>query len=480
MTLHRRFLLSACALLASVGVGTVEGGDWSFVPHLSLSEEYTDNVTLAGQNTLADYITSVNTGLSVRGTSRRLNSNVDYNVEKQIYDSEDDFTALIHQMQGSTALTVVDQLLYFEANSSISQQVINNQSTFGRTNRSRAGNQVSLLFREYKPIVRHRFGRWAAFEGSFTTGSRSTIGQAATSVGSGDDERKFLQLSSGPALSVMPVEITFDSSESTFQSGIGNKQERVDAQISYIFDRRLRLITRIGNEENTSSSGNGDQKGTTWSVGGTWTPSSRTDFSGDYGKRAFGEMFNISARHRHRRWILSGRYNEDFRTRTQELRDLVLVPLNDAFGNPIFEPTANPNILNPNNLASLNESAFLSKSINIDLAYEGRHTNFSFGFFDTQRTGQAATIDNTVRGWNASVNRSLSRKFSVGLSVNFRETLTGNILNNEDFLISPSVNYRLGPHSDLNVSYTYRDGGGPDIDDNYLENSLTAALTLHY
>ncbi|MFT5418879.1 MAG: hypothetical protein ACI915_005236, partial [Gammaproteobacteria bacterium] len=228
------------------------------------------------------------------------------------------------------------------------------------------------------------------------------------------------------------------------------------------------------------SSGNGDQKGTTWSVGGTWTPSSRTDFSGDYGKRAFGEMFNISARHRHRRWILSGRYNEDFRTRTQELRDLVLVPLNDAFGNPIFEPTANPNILNPNNLASLNESAFLSKSINIDLAYEGRHTNFSFGFFDTQRTGQAATIDNTVRGWNASVNRSLSRKFSVGLSVNFRETLTGNILNNEDFLISPSVNYRLGPHSDLNVSYTYRDGGGPDIDDNYLENSLTAALTLHY
>lgn len=486
MTLQRRQRVSiesqfaaicACVCFAQAAAG----GEWDVVPHLSISEEYTDNVTLAGQNTLQDYITSINTGLSVRGNSARLRSNIDYNLQKQIYDSEDNFSGLNHQLQGNNALTVIDQWLYFDANSTISQQTIDNSNTFGRDNRSQAGNRTDVIFYEFRPSVRRRFGSWANFNGSFTKGSTSTSGGNINSRGSGDDEVINLRLSSGERFARMPVAVSYTRNEEEFDSGSGNEQERYNAEISYILNRKFRFNFEVGSESNSSSAGgNGGGSALTWSVGGTYNPTPRTELRGNFGERRFGNSTNFSLSHRMRRWVFGVNYTETIRTRSQELRDLVLVPIIDEFGNPVLDPTLNSGILNPDDLSSINENSFTSENLGANIAYQGRLSSFSFSYFDSSRTGSGTAMENTNRGVRSSISRSLSRRLRIAMSILWRENESDSVLNNKVLLLSPSIRYTLGPHTDLSVNYTYRDGGGPDIDDNYIENALTASVTLHY
>lgn len=470
--------LCTCVCIAQAAAG----GEWDTVPHLSINEEYTDNVTLTGQDTLQDYITSINTGLSVRGNSARLKSNIDYNLQKQIYDSEDDFSGLNHQLQANNALTVIDQWLYFDTNSSISQQTIDNSNTFGgRDNRSQAGNRTDVIFYEFKPSVRRRLGSWADFNGTFSKGSTSTSGGNINSRGSGDDEIISLRLSSGKRFSRMPVALSYNRSEEEFDSGRSNEQERYNAEISYILNRKFRLNFEVGNESNSSSSGgNGGGGALTWSIGGTFNPTPRTEIRGNFGERRFGSSNNFSFSHRMRRWLFGVNYTETIRTRSQELRDLVLVPITDEFGNPIFDPTLNSDILNPDDLASINENSFTSENLSANIAYQGRLSSFSFSYYDSSRTGSGASMENTNRGVRSSFSRSLSRRLRIAMSVMWRENESDSVLNNKVLLLTPSVRYTLGPHTDLSVSYTYRDGGGPDINDNHIENSLSASVTLHY
>jgi len=469
--------ICACVCVAQTAVG----GEWNTVPHLSIDEEYTDNVTLSGQNTLQDYITSINAGLSVRGDSARLQSNIDYNLQKQIYDSEDDFSGLNHQLQANNALTVVDQWLYFDTNSTISQQTIDNAGTFGRDNRNQAGNRTDVIFYEFKPSVRHRFGSWADFDGSVSKGSTSTSGGNINARGSGDDELVNVRLSTGSRFSRMPIALTYVRNEEKFDSGAGNEQERYNAEISYVLNRKFRFNFEVGRESNSSNSGgNFDGSGLTWSVGGTFNPTPRTALNANFGERQFGSSSNFSFNHRMRRWVFGVQYKEDVRTRGQELRELVLVPTIDEFGNPVFDPTLNSDILNPDDLSSINENSFTSENLSANIAYQGRRSSFSVSFFDSSRTGSGNTMENTNRGVRSSVSRSLSRRLRIAMSILWRENESDSVLNNKVLLLTPSVRYTLGPHTDLSVSYTYGDGGGPDIDDNYIENALSASVTLHY
>lgn len=469
-------------MCGSLCIGQVaQAGDWTFIPHLNLQQEYTDNVTLVGQNTLQDYITSINSGLSVRGSSARLMSNIDYNLQKQIYDSEDSFSGLNHQLQADNDLTVIDQWLYFETNSRISQQSIDNSNTFGRENRNQAGNQTTVVFYELKPSIRHRFGSWADFDGSWSRGETSTSGGNINTRGSGGDEIIDLQLSSGRRISRTPIAISYRRNDENFDSGSNNDQERLNAEISYVVNRKITLDFEVGSENNSSSNAQ-NNRGTqlTWSVGATLTPTPRTQIDGNFGERSFGSSKNFSLSHRMRRWVFDVNYREDVRTRNQELRDLVLVPITDAFGNPVFDPTANSNILNPDDLSSINENSFLTESLAANVTYQGRKTNFSAGFYETDRTSSGDTVASTVRGVRSSISRSLSRRLSIALSMFWRQSETDSNLNNGTILFTPSINYTLGPHTDLNLSYSYRDGNGPNINDNYIENSLSASVNLHY
>ena len=456
-------------------------GDWLFVPHIDSTLEYTDNVTLTGQNTLQDYITSINTGALFSGTSARLDSSINYNLQKQIYDAEDDFSGLNHQLQADNHLTVVDQWLYFDTNSRISQQAIRNGDTFGRNNRNQAGNQTDVIFYEFSPSVRRRLGSWANFDGRLSKGYTSTSGGNINSRGSGDDENISLVLSSGARFARLPVSISYTRNKENFDSGAGNEQERFNSSVSYQVNRKLRLNFELGSEQNSSSfGGNRGGSGLTWSVGGAYSPTPRTDINASFGERRFGNSNNFSINHRMRRWVFGVNYSEDIRTRGQELRDLVLVPVTDDFGNPFFDPTQNANILNPDDLSSINENSFVSERLAANLAYQGRLTSFLIGFSETARTGSGTATENTNRGVTSTISRSLSRRLSLAMNFFWRENESDSVLNNKDMMISPSIRYTLGPHTDLSVSYSYRDGGGPDIDDNYIENSLTASVTLHY
>src|SRR5690606_23739922 len=93
-----------------------------------------------------------------------------------------------------------------------------------------------------------------------------------------------------------------------------------------------------GHDTNTFPTSRGNQSGPYWTVGGTWTPSPRTSLGGAWGKRFFGDTFNLDGQHRHKRWNINGSYSEEVQTAADFERQLILVPLLDNQGLPIFDP----------------------------------------------------------------------------------------------------------------------------------------------
>ena len=460
-------------------------GNWDFTPRINVSEEYSDNVTLNDQNTLSDFITTVTPGITIRGDSARLLTNVDYNMQNLRYIDNDRFDRTNHQMQSRALLKVIKQVLDFEATASLSQQQTNNRGNFALSARSQTGNRTDVLNYQFRPILRQHFGNWADFTGSYARGSTVNAGGSLGSIGSGDDETINLQLDTGSRFARIPTKFTFRQNESEFDSGRVNETKSFTGNFSYIVNRKLRLTFEAGVDDNSFSGGGGNNRdGFRWKAGGTWTPSQRTTLSGHFGERGFGNTFDVSFRHRHRRMFMTLNYQEQLRTNLQRQRDLTLVPITDFNNLPVFDPFVNSNILTPLDTPSITEEVSLSKSLNVTFNYQMRRSNFSATYFQTDRTFQSSLNGEENRGYTLTLTRQFSPRLSGAINFVSRETLQATGRNdNELYQISPSITYNLGPHSSLSMNYQYVDSTGGDnnqFNNDFLENALTANLAVFY
>ncbi|MEM7469359.1 MAG: TIGR03016 family PEP-CTERM system-associated outer membrane protein [Pseudomonadota bacterium] len=477
---------SVAAVCLALGVFDVHAGEWEFTPRINFSEEYSDNVTLNDQNTLSDFISTITPGVTIRGVSSRLQTNVDYNMQNLRYIDNDNFNRTNHQLQSKAVLTLIDQVFDFEATAALSQQQVNNRGNFVTSARSQTGNRADVLNYQFRPILKHHFGNWADATGSFTRSFNENSGGNVGGVGSGSTDRTQISLRTGSRFARTPTRFNFRRNKSEFDSGRVNETQSFTANFSYIVDRKLRLTAETGIDDNSfgGGSGNNNRDGFRWRLGGTWTPSQRTSVSGHFGERGFGSTFDVAVSHRHRRLNFNLNYSEQLRTNAQRQAELVLVPLTDANDLPSFDPFVNSNILTPLNTASINEEVSLSKRLNVGLNYQLRRSTVGATYYQTERTFQSSLNGEETRGYSFFLNRSFSPRLSGALSFSWRQSLRQTGQNdNELFQFSPSLTYVLGPRSSLNLSYSYVDSKGGtnnQFSNDFLENALTANLAVFY
>ena len=504
-TLERRSVtpkVSYRSLLGGRCQGTIAGvvlccwatiaaaGDWRIIPRFSLSESVTDNVTLVDRGESADLITQVTPGVSVRGTSARLESNIDYNLQRIIYADNSDFDQSNHQLQGDTSLEIVKNWLYFDSRSTVSQQLIDNTGIISRDNRSwhssrgdlrsQNSNRSDVVTYEFAPSIKHRFGSWANAELSYSNLTVDYTSETAGGRGSSKEDEFNIRLASGEKIARFPVTLTFESRTVDFDSGRKDEYDRLNSSVSYVVNRKLRVTGTGGFEDNSSMFSNGRSSGPSWSVGGTWTPSPRTSISGSWGRRAFGDTFDVSADYRRRRWRVNFDYKEDVRTLSQFQRELSLVPLVDQNGDPFFDPVTSSNILIPLDTPSLTEDSFINRRMNAGFFYDARRTSTRLRFFRNDREFGQANQNELQTGLIATVTRRMNTRLDSGFDLSWRTNESGVDGRKDTFMqVGPYIQYAVGPILSARIAYEFASSDGERGDNDYTENVLSARLNFH-
>ena len=179
-----------------------------------------------------------------------------------------------------------------------------------------------------------------------------------------------------------------------------------------------------------------------------------------------------------------GNYSEQVQTPNQFERELILVPLLDPQGEPIFDPVTSSAILIPLEVPTVTDDVFVTKQANASLTYTLRRGEVGVRFFQFDRQFQAGDFNELTRGASLSATWRLSPHLTSSLNVTWRQNQRDNEGGDGQFYsISPAVSYELGPHTTARVLYehTVNDGVGLGIgsSNSYTENALSANLVFN-
>jgi len=116
----RIFFVAACTLFLTTSI--TFGFQATFIPRISISEEYTDNLFLTDSNKEHEYITTISPGFTAQILGKNSGAEISYDPEYAVYDEYDDYDGWRHSVELSgwselsknTRLEVSDSFLYTE------------------------------------------------------------------------------------------------------------------------------------------------------------------------------------------------------------------------------------------------------------------------------------------------------------------------------------------------------------------------------
>jgi uncharacterized protein (PEP-CTERM system associated) len=101
-------------LQLSEGAAAPQGGGWTFLPRLTVQEEFTDNVLQQNTPRRADFGTFVAPGFQLIGDTPRLKASIDFAPMLEVYGQTSSLNSLTEQLNGIATLTVAPDLAYVD------------------------------------------------------------------------------------------------------------------------------------------------------------------------------------------------------------------------------------------------------------------------------------------------------------------------------------------------------------------------------
>jgi len=450
----RKWLSLPCLGLLCSGVPTaLSAAEWTIVPRVNIDQVYSDNVRLQSEAAAqAEFVTTVEPGIVVRGNGRRLNLAFDYNLETLVYKRDADSNAINHQMQLSGDAELWKQIAFLEFRATRSQENSNTLSGAGTDNISVSNNRTDVQTYSLTPIFRHRLGNYIDVE------SRTTINQVSNETGSTRSTSTSFgstaTLSSGDYFARLPWSISVTDRRVTNSSGTKNTFKKLQSEARYNFSRKYGVLARLASERNEFSSNQPETGGASWDLGFTWTPSPRTEIELGGGRRFFGNSVFLDLSHRTRRMLFTASFSEDITTSRDEQLERILVPLVDAAGIAVFDPISGAQISVPIDNLTSSEEVIVQSRFDGSVTYEGRRTTLGLTGFSSFRTGQLNGAESEVIGSSLTLNHKLNRLISMDGRLGFQSTSSGT---QEDQRFNWSVSMRgtLGRSLSASVGYDY-------------------------
>lgn len=450
------FILNSNPLLA---------GAWKISPSISVSELYTDNVSLTTPGLAEEeFVTEISPGLSVTGAGKRVQGGFNYRLQTLSYFKENKRNNIFHQFQSDVIAELARELLFLDLSASNLQKTIDPEGRAGTNLNAISTNRTGATTVRISPYLRHVIAQdletelrytksWVEYDNVQGANNRSE--QILASLGNNLKKGKTLEW-----------DLNYRSDKNIF-SNTGNVEfNTASIDLMYSLRARVKLLAEGGYERNSfeSSSPLSDQEGTIWNVGIAWIPSSRSFFEAKLGERFFGKTYSLKLQNRWRRTMVTLDYTEDVVTNASRS---LLKP--DTVDGLVEQET---------NTSLLNNEVFLRQrsSVNIDVSLA--KSNLLFEVFNEQRKFQLTLEKEKNFGGRVLWNWPLSLYNQISLNalwnrVEFRGT--DNEYKHKG--IGINLTSQLGRSLSSMISYNYTKRDAKNINNSYAENRVGVKAT---
>ncbi|WP_167759813.1 TIGR03016 family PEP-CTERM system-associated outer membrane protein [Massilia horti] len=480
-----------------------------FIPGVTLTETWTDNVNLA-EPALArrEWITDLAPSFALVENNRRLQLNASY--QFHVYNYSDKTAPNIYdnnrQLQANLKARVVDELLFLDAAAMRGQQAISAFAPQVEGAPYSSFNRTEVSTWRVSPYLAHRLGGGTDLMLRYTRDSVQTNQQG---YGNTHADSVTASASSRPGVR-LGWNLRYDRQHLVDKLAGDSVSTNEMAGLSYRVQPSLAVRAAIGHDNYDYHALGGRSGGGNWNIGFDWTPSPRTSLSASTGHRYYGQSHALNALHRSRHTVWSFNYDEAVTTTrsqfllpatidTADLLDRLFMP---NIPDPVARRQAVEAYLRATGLpASLAENVnylsnryMLQKQFQASAGFNGAHSMLLLSLFDTRRTALSlqqtdsqllgshlSNLNDDVRmkGAAANFNYSLSSRSqaSVSLTSSRSNSLsTGLKQDNRALRVGLSRRFQRKLYGSVEARHAKGTaiGGGRT----YTENAVSASLSL--
>lgn len=478
---------------------------WHFVPSLSVTETYSDNVALAPRGAArSDRVTNLSPGIRVEGAGPRVQGHVDYRLHGLFYANDPRLNNMQNTLSSLVTVELLENRFFVDARGSITQQ---NRSAFAAAApdaASATANRVETSVYQLAPYVRGRIADLATYQVRFNATQSSSRGVAS----SGTRTTEWL----GNARSVAPaarISWALDGNALTVNNdATGNTQfTRARGSLIYEVNPELHLSAYEG-IETTDVAGRARQTLHTPGIGVSWAPTDRSQAAAIREKRSFGKAQTLRLSHRLARTAFT--YTEDKEVAVASNLTAAAGPgtifalMSDLLASSILDPEARTQAVNARLQASGQPvgagavtgfdsgRAFVRRNRQGSVAMLGINNTLTLTWStrEEQAVGVAAGAIDSFSVSSSIRSRVLGATWAYSLSALSRLTVNGSRLNTEGLTgaatvlttqknLSIALSRRLSPRTSVSVGSRHTRFDSTVAGDQR-ENAVLATLTTRF
>jgi len=498
--LIRTILLSVSTIYITVYQAPVFALNWTLRPNINLREIYSDNITLSNINKKSALVTEINPGISINGSSPISTFDLNYNLQALYNARGESGTDFNNQLQMNTNYTFLQNRLFMDSSSSISQQNNSNRQIAG-DNISGSDNSSTISTFMLSPYWTPHFKNFAdgEFRLTYNKVNSEQDGGGENTLSDSNSFSQNINLNSGQYFSLFSWSFSFNNSEQNNQDSENVSFQDSQLEIRYAIGRKYSVFARGGHNSNSfATNSDSSNNGISYTFGGQWEPSQRLRVEAGYGNNKFvtveispfnrlhwittysnndiglntGSRWDSQLNYNTRRtdWAIS--YSVDTVTTQQLLGQSTTALLN-----------GNTGLLGRNTgLQSLTDEVFVTKNFDISYSFQSGKSNISTNAYKTFRTFEESGNDEDVTGVSASWNWDFMRRTSSNLQVGWQKTESDGLdsFSDKRFNFSASVTRNILSRLNGSIEYRFVDQSSSDDLNEYSENRITANLSLTY
>ncbi len=455
------------------------GQGWQISTGVTLRETYTDNVDLAPEGSeKSDFITDITPRLSIRSGTEgrgRIQFDLDYRLQTFSIGGSGADRSINHELQAAGTAELLEEMAFVDFRATVGQANITNTGRVSDENFSRTGNRTDVVTYSISPYLRHHLGNYADTELRYTRDDVTNDGVSADSSANAIDA----EVVSGTRFARVPWSARYSRQKIDNSDGSTSKFQSVDGTARYLFTRKYGTFLTLGVDDNDFATSRSESDGFFWRLGGTWTPSPRTSLEVGYGEQFSGSSLSVDFSHRQRRTVWGVSYSEDVSTTREIQLERILVPLVDAFGDPIPIDETGTAILVPIDLETLTNEVLVRTRFEGSFAARGRRTNLNVTAFHEDRQFQLSGDEETVLGTRVSLDRQLSRRTRARASGSWQQTdFRDRIREDDRFDTRLDLTHQFGRNVNGSLSYAYTHQDSNDAASEFKENRVSASFSV--
>lgn len=303
--------LSGLFLIGNIGACMYSGSslalDWRITPNLSAREVFSDNLMLSQGNKKSGFVSEIDPGLSLYGSSPWSSFNLNYRLQGLYNAGGRDAVDINHQLNMNSLYQAIRNKLFIETSSSISQQNISN-AFVSTDNISGNGSRIESKTFSISPYWTPSFGQYANGlfkvgynKSSFDNSNGSTVSPLLSSnlnlISDSETYTRQARLTSGSAFNRVSWGLNYSSQQQNRVSGQDVRFEQYQGDTRYYINRKFNVFGQAGYSNNDYQTlSNSINNGFFYTFGAQWSPSRWYSLEAGYGNNKHVTMqFNPSA-----------------------------------------------------------------------------------------------------------------------------------------------------------------------------------------